>query len=143
MTKLNSYLTLPGTALQAIEIYKKVFKVEPILVQKFKDMPQQEGVTISPETAERVLHAAFQVGNDTLMISDAMKEQDETIVMGAQTQVCIHPDSKEEADRMFELLSEGGKVVMPMAMAFWGDYFGMCKDKFGVRWMINYHEGKK
>lgn len=143
MTKLNPYLTLPGTAAQAIELYQKVFKVEPVSIQKFKDMPPQEGIKISSEAGERILHAAFQIGNDMLMISDAMEGQDETVVLGSQTQVSVHPDSKEEADRMFGLLSDGGEVVMPMAMQFWGDYFGMCKDKFGVRWMINYHEEKK
>jgi PhnB protein len=59
-----------------------------------------------------------------------------------QTHVSLHPDSREEADPMFKLLSDGGEVVMPMADAFWGDYFGMCKDRFGIRWMVNYHQEK-
>lgn len=92
---------------------------------------------------ERIIHAGFQIGNDMLMISDAPEGQDDTVVMGTQTHVSIHPDSKEEADRTFALLTDGGEVVMPMAMQFWGDYFGMCKDKFGIRWTINYHEEKK
>ena len=144
MTKLNPYLTLPGTAAEAIELYKKVFKAEPTTVQKFKDMPQQEGMPAPfPKGGERIIHAGFQIGNDMLMISDAPEGQDNTVVMGTQTHVSLHPDSKEEADRMFGLLSAGGEVTMPMAMMFWGDYFGMCKDKFGIRWMINYHEEKK
>ena len=144
MTKLNSYLTLPGTAAEAIELYKKVFKVELMSIQKFKDMPSQEGVPKpSAVTSERILHAAFQIGNDVLMISDAPEGQNNTVLMGTQTQVSIHPYSKEEADRMFKLLSDGGEVIMNMSMQFWGDYFGMCKDKFGIRWMINYHEEKK
>lgn len=144
MTKLNPYLTLPGTAAQAIELYKKVFKVGPTTVQKFKDMPPQDGMP-APSVAggERIIHAGFQIGNDMLMISDAPEGQDSTVIMGTQTHVSLHPDSKEEADRMFGILSEGGEVTMPMAMQFWGDYFGMCKDKFGIRWMINYHEEKK
>ncbi len=144
MVKLNPYLTFPGTAMQAIDLYKKVFKIEPSMVQKFKDMPPQEGMPpLSAAGAERIIHAAFPVGNDMLMISDAPEGRDRTVVMGTQTQVSLHPDSREEADRMFGLLSEGGETVMPMAMQFWGDYFGMCKDAFGIRWMINYHqEGK-
>lgn len=144
MTKLNPYLTLPGTAAQAIELYKKVFKVEPTIVQKFKDTPAQDGMSAPSVTGgERIMHAGFQIGNDTLMISDAPEGRDNTIVMGTQTHVSLHPDSKEEADRMFDLLSESGEVTMPMAIMFWGDYFGMCTDKFGIRWMINYHEDKK
>lgn len=144
MTKLNPYLTLPGTAAQAIELYKKVFKSEPSSVSKFKDMPPQEGMPkLSESGGERIIHAGFQIGNDTLMISDAPEGQDNTVIMGTQTHVSLHPDSKAEADRMFGVLSEGGQVTMPMAMQFWGDYFGMCTDKFGIRWMINYHEEKK
>lgn len=141
MTKLNPYLSLPGTAGQAIELYKKVFRVEPTVVQKFKDIPLQEGMPApSPAGGERIIHASFQIGDDALMISDAPEGQDDTVIMGTQTHISLHPDSKEEADRMFGLLSAGGEVTMPMAMQFWGDYFGMCTDKFGVRWMINYHE---
>lgn len=144
MTKLNPYLTFPGTAAQAIELYKKVFKIHPMEISKFKDMPPQEGVKFSGAGGERIVHTAFQVGNDMLMISDAPEGQDSTVVIGTQTHVSLHPDSREEADRVFGLLSsDGGMVVMPMADAFWGDYFGMCKDKFGVSWMINFHPEKK
>ena len=144
MTKLNPYLTFPGTAAQAIELYKKVFKVQPTTVQKFKDMPAQEGMPkLSAADGERIIHAGLLVGNDMLMISDAPPGQDGTVDTGSQTQVSIHPESKEEADRMFGLLSEGGTVVMPQGWQFWGDYFGMCKDRFGVCWMVNYHEEKK
>lgn len=144
MTKLNPYLTFPGTAAQAIELYKKVFKAEPMTVGKFKDMPPQKGMPApSREGGERILHVAFQVGNDMLMISDAPEGQDNIVSMGSQTNVSLHPESKGEADRMFKLLSSGGEVSMPMAMQFWGDYFGMCTDKFGIHWMINYHEEEK
>lgn len=142
MIKLNPYLTLPGTAESAIELYKKVFKTEPNFIQRFKDMPTSDGKEMSKAAGERILHASFPIGNDTLMLSDAPEEYDHTVVMGTQTNVSIHPDSREEADRMFSLLSEGGQAIMPLAMQFWGDYYGMCKDKFGVSWMINYHEEK-
>jgi len=143
MIKLNPYLTFPGTAAQAVELYRQVFKVEPESMMKFKDMPPQEGVTVTAAGAERILHAAFQIGSDMLMLSDAMEGTDETVVTGSQAHVSIHPDSRDEADRMFALLSEGGEVAMPMAMQFWGDYFGMCQDRFGIRWMINFHEQTK
>jgi uncharacterized glyoxalase superfamily protein PhnB len=65
MTKINPYLTLPGTAAQAIELYKKVFKTDPTMVQKFKDMPPQEGLPAhSTAGGERIIHAGFQIGND-------------------------------------------------------------------------------
>jgi PhnB protein len=77
-----------------------------------------------------------------LMISDAPEGQDHMVALGSQVSVSIHPDSQEEADRIFAILSEGGEVVMPLAKQFWGDYYGLCKDRFGISWMINYHEEK-
>lgn len=139
-TKLNPYLTLPGTAADAIALYENVFNVAPVSIQRFSDMPPQEEMSASPSGVDRILHAAFQIGTDMLMLSDAPEGQDHTVVLGTQTHVSIHPDSKDEADRMFALLTDGGDVVMPMATQFWGDYFGMCKDPFGIRWMINYRE---
>jgi len=142
MIKLNPYLTFPGTAAQAMELYKKVFQTEPSFVQTFKDMPPQEGVEVSVAGAQRILHASFNIGNDMLMISDALEGHDDTVIMGTCISVSIHPDSREEADRVFGLLSDGGDVTMPLEMQFWGDYYGMCKDKFGINWMVNYHEVK-
>lgn len=141
--KLNPYLTFPGTGADALELYKKIFRAEPATVQKFKDMPPQEGMSISPEGGERILHAGLPIGNDMLMISDAPEGQDHTVIRGTQVHVSVHPESKKEADRIFALLSEGGSVSMPLSTQFWGDYFGMCQDAFGVSWMVNYHEDKK
>lgn len=144
MTKLNPYLTLPGTAAQAIELYKKVFGVEPTTVQKYGAMPPQPGLSpMSAADGERIIHAGLPVGNDVLMLSDAPPGQDDTVPAGSRTHISVHPDSKEEADRMYGLLADGGKAVIPMATQFWGDYYGMCEDRFGVRWMINYHPKAK
>jgi PhnB protein len=138
--KLNPYITFPGTAGEALNLYKKVFNTEPE-VQRFKDVPPIEGMPpMTPEGGERVLHAMFKVGNDLLMISDAPEGQDDSVVSGSQTHISVHPESKEEADRIFVLLSEGGSSIMPMEIQFWGDYFGMCRDRFGVEWMINFSE---
>jgi PhnB protein len=142
MIKLNPYFLFPGTAQDAIEFYKKVFNVEPSMVQKMKDTPLQEGMERTPEMGERIMHASFPIGNDILMISDGQPDRDKESVASSQVQISIHPDSKEEADRIFSALSEGGSVTVPIAMQFWGDYYGMCKDKFGVPWMVNYHEEK-
>lgn len=146
MTKLNPYLTFPGTATEAIELYKKVFKKDPVFLQRFKDMPadaaDQSDMQVSGAAGERILHAMFDVGGDKLMLSDAPEGQDDTVVSGSQTHVSIHPENRNEADRIFGILSEGGKTTMPMADMFWGDYFGMCTDKFGVNWMVNYQEKK-
>lgn len=140
--KLNPYLTFPGTAAEAIKLYKKVFSTGPVFVQRFTDAPPEAGLPAeaSAEGGERILHAMFKIGSDQLMISDAPAGRDETVVIGTHMHISVVPESREEADRMCEELSQGGTVTMPMADAFWGDYFGMCTDRFGVNWMINYHE---
>ena len=143
MIKLNPYLTFPGTAAAAITHYKNVFKTEPTAISRYKDMPEDAGMPKpSPEGGERILHAAFQIGSDMLMLSDTPEGQD-NITLGSQTSVSVHPESRAGADQIFKELCEGGETTMPMTDAFWGDYFGMCTDKFGIRWMINYHEEKK
>ena len=95
------------------------------------------------EGIQGVEFVAINTDAQALMLSDAPEGQDHTVVTGTQTHISIHPDSKEEADRLFALLSDGGETTMPLTMQFWGDYFGMCQDKFGIRWMINYHKEEK
>lgn len=136
--KINTYLCLPGTAKEALKLYGQVFGVEPEAISYFKDTPPEAGMEVTPENADRVMHASFKIGDNHFMVSDAPGDMDLQTAFGNATQVSIHPDSKEEADRIFALLSEGGTVVMPMADAFWGDYFGMVKDRFGIAWMVNY-----
>jgi PhnB protein len=136
--QINPYICLPGTAKEALKLYSQVFKTEPDAISYFKDTPADAGMEVSAANADRVMHASIKVGENYFMISDAPDSLEATTVFGNVTKVSIHPDSREDADRVFALLSEGGKVTMPMADAFWGDYFGMAKDKFGVAWMINY-----
>lgn len=136
--KINPYICLPGTAKEAIKLYSEVFKTEPDAISYFKDTPAEAGMSVSESAKDRILHASFKVGDNHFMLSDAPESGDATTVFGNATQVSVHPDSKEDADRIFSLLSEGGTVVMPMADAFWGDYFGMVKDRFGVAWMVNF-----
>ena len=78
-----------------------------------------------------------------LMATDAPKEMGFKVNFGNYLYISLHPDSKDTADRLFKDLSEDGEVEMPIGDQAWGDYFGSFKDKFGVGWMINYHEEKK
>jgi len=133
-TTLHPYLTLPGTAAAAIELYTRAFGVKPEMVQRFRDVPDADP---SAPGGERIMHAAFALGNAMLMLSDAPEGQDDTVVLGSQTHVSVQCDSREVTDRIFTVLAEGGRVDMPLADQFWGDYFGMCRDRFGVRWMVS------
>ena len=89
------------------------------------------------------MHVSLPVGGDVLMGSDTVSTMGEPAKPGNGFAVSVAPDTKEEADRLFPLLAAGGDISMPLADTFWGAYFGMCKDKFGVHWMVNVDSGDK
>ena len=137
--KVNPYLNFPGSAEEAFTFYKSIFGGEPSVL-KFKDMPPMEGVEISKEDAEKVMHISLPLGKDILlMASDVLESLGQSYKEGNNISISLHPDSKEEADRIFQKLSEGAEIEMPIEDQFWGDYFGSLKDKFGVQWMVNYN----
>jgi PhnB protein len=139
MAKLNPYLNFDGTCEEAFRFYKVVFGGEFLGdVHKMKDIP---GMEIPEEAKNRIMHVALPVGNDLLMGSDVFPGQ--PFVQGNNNYISLFPESRDEADRLFGALSEGGEVEMPMADQFWGDYFGSLKDKFGVYWMINYNSANQ
>lgn len=132
MTKLNSYLTFDGTCEKAFNLYKSVFGGEFTGIMKFGDVPD---MPVPYEAKERIMHIALPVGNDLLMGSDTMPGKPFT--QGNNNHISISLESREEADRLFAGLSEGGEIIVPMEQQFWGDYYGNLKDKYGVYWMIN------
>ena len=138
MTKLNPYLTFDGNAEEAFNFYRSVFGGEFSSIVKFKDMPIP-GVQLAEADQEKVMHVGLPIGDELLMASDAMETLGQKVTPGNNLYISAHPDTKEEADRLFNALSEGGKVEMPIADQMWGDYYGSFTDKFGVGWMINFH----
>ena len=137
--KVNPYLNFPGSAEEAFTFYQSIFGGETS-VTKFKDMPPMEGVEISKEDAEKVMHVSLPLGKDILLMgSDALESLGQSYKEGNNISISLHPDSKEEADRIFQKLSEGGRIEMPIEDQFWGDYFGSLKDRFGIQWMVNYN----
>ncbi|HET8837990.1 MAG TPA: VOC family protein, partial [Flavobacteriaceae bacterium] len=93
------------------------------------------------EEQNRTMHIALPIGKDTLlMASDIVPSAGHKLVKGNNMYVSLHPESKEEADRIFNGLSKGGEVEMPMEEQFWGDYFGSFIDKFGIGWMVNFNK---
>jgi len=136
-TKLNPYLNFNGTCEEAFNFYKSVFGGEfKGGIMKMKDI---EGMEISEKDSERVMHVALPIGDELLMGSDVTSEMDAGYSAGSSIYVSIFPESRAEADRIFNALSEGGEIEMPMEDMFWGDYFGSFRDRFGILWMINYN----
>lgn len=139
MAKLNSYLNFDGTAEEAFRFYKTVFGGEFAgEIHRMGTAPGTEN--LSDDDKNRVLHIALPVGGDLLMGSDIIPAFGQSLTLGNSNYVSVFPDSREEADRIFNGLSEGGKVEMPMEDQFWGDYFGSFQDRYGIYWMVNYNE---
>ena len=142
MTKLNTYLNFPGNTEEAFHFYKSVFGGEFDSVVRFKDMPM-EGMKLSKEDANKIMHIGLPIGNQVLMATDALESMGFKVNMGNNSYIMIQVDTKEEADRIFNALSAGGKVEMAMADQPWGDYYGSFWDKFGVGWMVDYSYPKE
>ncbi|HEU4481242.1 MAG TPA: VOC family protein [Actinomycetota bacterium] len=136
--KAQSYLNFAGNAEEAFTFYRSVFGGEFSSVVRFKDMPM-EGVTIPEGDQDKMMHIALPLGEDSiLMASDALESLGQQVVQGNNLYISVHPDSREEADRIFNGLSQGADIEMPIGDQMWGDYFGSLRDRFGVGWMVNH-----
>ena len=138
MAQMNPYLNFDGKAEEAFTFYKSVFGGDFAGngVMKMGDQPGCEG--LSDEEKNRVMHVSLPACGGMLMASDIVPSMGHKLTVGNNNYISLGPDSREEADRLFNGLSAGGEVEMPMADQFWGDYFGSFKDEYGVCWMINY-----
>jgi PhnB protein len=136
--KVNTYLNFAGNASEAFDFYRSVFGGEFTSLVRFSDMPVP-GLEISPEDSGKVMHVGLPIGSsNVLMASDVLESLGEPVRQGNNVHVSVHPDSRDEADRIFSALSAGGTVEMPIADQMWGDYYGSLKDRFGIQWMVNY-----
>lgn len=137
--KVNVYLNFAGNTEEAFEFYKSVFGGEFSSVVRFKDMPM-EGMNIPKEDETKILHIGLPIGDgQMLMATDTLQSLGQELTQGNNLYVSVHPDSRDDADRLFNTLSAGGDVEMPIADQPWGDYYGAFTDKFGIRWMVNYN----
>lgn len=139
MATLNPYLNFDGKCEEAFNFYKSVFGGEFLTVMRFKEVPAEYQMPASE--SEKIMHMALPIGQNILMGSDTPVSMGPTTV-GNNVSISISTASQAEADHLFNGLSAGGQVTMPLDKAFWGDYFGMCTDKFGVQWMVSYSENQ-
>ena len=136
MTTINPWINFNGNAEEVFTFYKSVFGGEFTSKVRFKDM--DSGMPIAEGEGDRIMHVSLPVGQGTILMASDFSGSMGPVKMGNNFTIAIGPDSEQEADRLFKGLSAGGTVTMPMAKAFWGSYFGMFTDKFGIQWMVNY-----
>ena len=144
MTRINVYLTFDGNCFEAFEYYKSIFGGDYLFIGKFDEMPEEDRAGLSESELKRIMHVSLPISKETvLMGSDSVPSFGQTVTTGNNFSISVHTDSKENANRYFEKLSDAGTIIMPMADTFWGSYFGTCTDKFGINWMVNMDQTSK
>lgn len=145
MATVNVYLTFNGNCEAAFNFYKSVFGGEFPYIGKFKDMPPGDGKPVSAEDGEKIMHVSLPISKETILLgSDTGGEWASSFIQGNNFSISVNTESTDEADKIFKKLSAGGTVTMPMDNTFWGSYFGMLTDQFGINWMVSFEkQGEK
>jgi PhnB protein len=140
MSRVSIYLNFMGNTEEAFNYYRTVFGTEfeaPIMYNR--DVPQGEGMPpFSEADAAKVMHVCLPILDGTrIMGTDMLESMGHQLKIGNNTTINLEPDTKEETDRLFKALSAGGSDIMAPQDMFWGSYWGVCLDRFGIRWMFN------
>jgi len=135
MATINPYLNFNGNCEEAFNFYRSVFGGEFLSLQRFKEVPS-EG-QLPADEGEWIMHVALPIGHGTILMGSDRPSNMGKATPGDSFYISIQTDNDEETDRLFNGLSAGGKVTMPLERVFWGARFGMFVDKFGIQWMIN------
>ncbi|WP_143306004.1 VOC family protein [Chitinophaga vietnamensis] len=140
MAAVNPYLTFGGSCEEAFGLYKSVFGGDFLTLSRFSEMPAEH---YGPGEENLVMHVALPIGNNTILMGSDSPSTFGPLNVGNNYSVAVSPDTKDQADQIFNGLADGGKVTMPISDAPWGAYFGMLTDKFGVNWMVNFDYNKQ
>lgn len=146
MARTCTYLNFPGNTEEAFNFYKSIFGTEfsGKGIQRFGEIPaDSEHPPVAEAVKKMILHVELPIlGGHVLMATDAPKEMGFTLTPGNNMHISLEPETKAETKRLFDALSQGGHITMPLADMFFGSYFGSCTDKFGINWMFNCIEKK-
>lgn len=138
MAQINPYIHYNGNAEEAFIFYQSVFGGEFASIVRFKDM-NFEGFEMNENEANKIMHIALPIGkHNILMGSDTPQSMGKHNEQETRTKISVGAESKAEADHLFNGLSAGGTVEMPIADSPWGSYFGMFRDRFGIEWMVDF-----
>lgn len=142
MSTLNPWINFNGNAEEAFNFYKSVFGGEFTKIIRFKDIATEE-IPIPEKEENKIMYIALPIGKDNMLIANDVPE-----IMGRvnenenRSKILVSTESREEAERLFDGLSQGGAVEGPMGDSPWGSYAGMFRDKYGIEWLIEFSPGK-
>jgi len=137
MPQINPYINFNGNAEEAFTFYKSVFGGEFEKIIRFKDLPGA-GSHLSEKDANKIMRIALPIGNNILIANDVPESMGPVNENENRSKIAIIAESKEEADKLFNGLSVGGQVEMPMDNSPWGTYFAMFRDKYGIEWTVEF-----
>jgi PhnB protein len=137
MTKLNPYLFFDGNCEEAFIFYRSVFRREFKYLGRYKGVPNTDR-HIFKENDEKIMHVTLPISAETTLMGSDNTELNAEPGSNNGFALYINTDSKDEAERIFNELSLGGQIKVSMTETFWGSYYGILKDKFGVNWKITF-----
>ena len=137
MALINPHINFNGNAEVAFNFYRSVFGGEFTKIMRFKDISSPE-FPVAEKEANKIMHIALPIGKSVLMANDVPEIMGRTNENENRSKIVISAESKEEADKLFNGLSTGGQIEMPIADSPWGSYFGMFRDKYGIEWMVDF-----
>lgn len=141
MRTLNPYLIFNGNCEDAFAFYKSVFGGEFIALQRFNEIPTEENGQCEPlpeNWKSKIAHICLQMSSSIVLLGGDTNPNYGNVDFGQNLHLSVQAESKANADKLYNQLAEDGTITMPITDMFWGDYFGMVTDKFGIRWMISY-----
>ena len=137
MALINPHINFNGNAEEAFTFYKSVFGGEFTKIIRFKDLSGPE-FPVTEKEANKIMHIALPVGKNILMANDVPESMGQVSENENRSKISISAESREEADKLFNGLSAGGNIEMPITNSPWGTYFGMFRDKYGIEWMVEF-----
>lgn len=138
MKSVNPYLNFSGNTEEAFNFYRSVFGGEFPVVLRYKDFGD-DAMGAPEEDQNQIAHIALPLGQDhMLMGTDTLESLGQSLTVGNNFAIMIEAESADEAEQLFSALSQGGDAEMPLQQTEWAEQHGMCTDRFGVQWMINY-----
>lgn len=141
MATVNIYLYFNGNCEQAFDFYKSVFKKEYKFIGRYKDIPEVARQNFPHCQDEHIMHVGLPISQETILLgADIIDPNSKEHNAAKYFSVFVSTDSKVEADRIFNLFAKEGEVKLPISDQFWGSYYGICLDKFGINWKISFSQ---
>ena len=137
MALINPHINFNGNAEEAFNFYKSVFGGEFAMIMRFKDLASLDN-TVAENEANKIMHIALPIGKNILMGNDVPESMGRVNEAENRSKISISAESREEADKLFNGLSAGGNIEVPIGDSPWGSYFGMFRDKYGIEWMVDF-----